>query len=190
MDDLTLQRPLVMYGACKLFGEHLGLFYKRNYGLDFRGVRFPALVGPGVRTRGAVQYTAWMIEESVRGKPFTVWVEPRTRAPVLYFKDAARSLVELARAPAEDIGMVNYLLAGVTPVPSAGELADLTRAQVPGARIAFAPDGNLQALLDKVLLPIDERCAREEWGWAPRYDLEAMVADFRTELERHPGRYA
>ena len=51
IDDYTLQRPIIFYGACKLFGEHIGLFYRRKYGIDFRGVRYPSIVGPGVRDR-------------------------------------------------------------------------------------------------------------------------------------------
>jgi threonine 3-dehydrogenase len=73
LNDYTLQRPLLFYGATKVFCENMGLFYKRKYGLDFRGVRYPSVVGPGVKTPGVVQYTSWAIEESAKGKPFTIW---------------------------------------------------------------------------------------------------------------------
>jgi hypothetical protein len=43
--------------------------------------------------------------------------------------------------------------------------------------------------LDKLLLPIDDRCAREEWGWNPEYDQERIVEDFLQELEQNPQRY-
>ncbi len=46
----------------------MGLFYKRKYGLDFRCVRYPSIVGPGVKTPGAVQYTSWVIEECAKGR--------------------------------------------------------------------------------------------------------------------------
>ena len=43
IDDSTIQRPVFFYGATKLFCEHMGIFYKRKYGLDFRCAdRFPA----------------------------------------------------------------------------------------------------------------------------------------------------
>ena len=61
VNDDTLQRPRLFYGATKLFGEHMGLFYRRKYGLDIRGVRYPSIVGPGVKSPGVVQYTSWMI---------------------------------------------------------------------------------------------------------------------------------
>ena len=72
LTDYTLQRPELFYGAIKVFCEHLGLFYKRKYGLDFRGVRYPSVVGPGVKTPGVAQYTSWAIEEVAKGKPFTI----------------------------------------------------------------------------------------------------------------------
>ncbi len=185
--DYTLQRPELFYGATKVFCEHLGLFYKRKYGLDFRGVRYPSVVGPGVKTPGVVQYTSWVIEASARGKPFTIWVTPDTKIAVIYFKDAARSVVQLAEAPAQNIKMVNYLLNGPTPNPSAAELADQVRAKVPGAQIDFKPDMAIQAILP--LRPLDDSKAREEWNWSPQYDTKRMVEDFLRELEIHPHRY-
>jgi len=188
--DRTLQRPQMFYGVCKLFGEHMGLFYRRKYGLDFRGIRYPAIVGPGARTPGAVQFASWMIEESAKGNPFTVWVRPDTKAPILYIKDAARAAVKLARTPVDSIKMVNYVLAGVTPTPSVGELAQALRNRIPDTRISYEPDEELQAILDKTLLPIDEKYAREEWGWGPQYGIQEMVDDFILELEENPQRYA
>ncbi len=187
--DHTLQRPQLFYGATKVFGEHMGLFYKRKYGLDFRGIRFPSIVGPGVKTQGVVQYTCWAIEECARGNPFTIWVKPETRVPVLYIKDAARAAVDLAQAPLENIKTVNYLLAGVTPVASAGELADMVKVRLPDARIDFKPDPELQNLLDELLLPLDDTHAQREWNWKPEYDQEQIVDDFLRELERNPQRY-
>ncbi|MGZ3525558.1 MAG: NAD-dependent epimerase/dehydratase family protein, partial [Thermodesulfobacteriota bacterium] len=54
--DGTLQRPTTMYGIGKLYCEHLGMFYKNRFGLDFRSVRYPSVIGPGVKTPGVAQY--------------------------------------------------------------------------------------------------------------------------------------
>ena len=187
IDDLTLQRPQLVYGVCKLFGENLGLFYRRKYGVDYRGLRYPPVVGPGVRSPGVTQYVPWAIEESSKGRPFAIWVHPETRVPVLYFKDIARATVELADAPAAAVQMVNYLLGG--PMPSAGELAEMVEDRVPSARISFAVDPERQALLDHAVKPIDDRFARREWGWKAAYGLEEMVDDFLRELRDNPQRY-
>ena len=190
IDDTTIQRPMLFYGATKVFGEHMGLFYKRKYGLDFRCVRYPSIVGPGVKTPGVVQYTSWVIEECAKGKPFTIWVPPDTRCPVLYLKDAARAIVELGQAPLENIKSVNYLLAGIEPIASAGELADMVRTRIPGAQIDFQPNLALQPILAKLMVRFNDRRAREEWDWAPRYTQEQIVDDFLNEIRLHPHRYA
>jgi threonine 3-dehydrogenase len=187
IDDYTLQRPQFFYGVTKLFGELTGRFFRRKYGLDFRGVRYPAVVGPGIKTPGIVQYAGWAIEESARGKPFTIWVRPDTRTPVMYYKDAASAIVRLAATPAANIQMEVYVVSGATP--TAQEIADAVYRRLPTAQITFRPDPELQPVLDKALLPFDDRLARQEWGWLPAYGLEEIVDDFLRELELHPARY-
>jgi nucleoside-diphosphate-sugar epimerase len=191
VNDYTLQRPQLFYGCTKVFGELMGQFFKRKFALDFRGVRYPSIVGPGVKTPGVVQYNAWVIEECAKGKPFTIWVRPDTRCAVMYFKDAARAIVMLGETPLANIKMVNYVVAGPTPDASAQELADIVRAKVPGARIDFKVDEECQKIMDKLgALPLDDRVARQEWGWKPEYDQEHIVDDFLKELRVHPQRYA
>jgi threonine 3-dehydrogenase len=189
ISDYTLQRPMVFYGATKVFAEHMGLFYRRKYGIDFRGVRYPSIVGPGVRTPGMANYTSWVIEECAKGKPFTIWVNPETTVPILYFKDAARALVQLSEAPRSSIQMVNYILAGITPMPSASDLADLVRCNIPGAQIDFQTDPEIQRIMDAAVKPIDDTRAQQEWNWKYLYDQEALVKDFLHELAIHPDRY-
>jgi threonine 3-dehydrogenase len=181
--DTTIQRPQLFYGATKVFGEHMGLFYRRKYKLDFRGLRYPSIIGPGVRSPGVVQYTSWVIEECAKGNPFTIWVKPETRVPVMYIKDAARATVQVATVPVEQIKTVTYLIDGKKPTPSAQELADAVRAKLPEAQITFRPDPEIQRIIDSVL-PLDDHNARQEWGWEPTYTLERMVEDFLGELQR------
>ena len=187
--DLTLQRPFTIYGITKVFGEQMGSFYKRKYGLDFRGLRYPSIVGPGVTTPSVVQFTSWIIEECAKGNPFTVNVTPETAVPVMYYKDAARAMIQLGEAPVEEISTVNYLVDGVKPTPTAGELAEIVRSRVAGAQITFEPNALFQAVIDQAIHPLDDGRARGEWNWRPAYDQEAIVDDFLAEMRDHPERY-
>jgi len=189
VNDYTLQRPQLFYGATKVFCELMGLFYRRKFGLDFRGVRYPSIVGPGVKTPGVVQYTSWVIEECAKGNPYTMYVKPDTKCPIMYYKDAARAIVMLREAPLADIKMVNYVIAGVTPIATAQELADMVKDRLPDAQINFEPDLELQKILDKLLLPVDDSIARKEWNWKPEYNQERIVDDFLEEMRMHPQRY-
>jgi len=187
IDDMTIQRPVFFYGATKVFGEHMGLFYKRKYGLDFRGIRYPSVVGPGVSTPGAVQYTALMIERAAEGKPFEIWVTPETSVPIMYITEAAAATIRLAEAPEAGIKTVNYLVDGAKPTPSAAELADVVRAKVPGADLSFAPNPDIQTLLDDMVRPLDDTRAREEWGWQPTHSVERIVDDFLAAMDVKGG---
>jgi len=90
--DETIQRPITAYGISKLYGELLGRFYRRKFGLGFRAVRFPSVIGPGVKSPALAQYNPWMIEHAALGKPYECYVSPETSIPVIYYKDAIRAL--------------------------------------------------------------------------------------------------
>jgi threonine 3-dehydrogenase len=190
INDNTLQRPLLFYGATKVFAEHMGLFFKKKYGLDFRGIRYPGVVGPGVKTAGIAQYHAWVIEACAKGKPFAIWTKPETPHAIIYYKDAARAMVQLAGAPRHALKRATYVIAGLRPIPTAGELADVVRRRIPHAQIRFEPDAEKQGILDELARPINDDYARDEWDWRPDYDLERTVDDFLNELKLHPHRYA
>ena len=123
-----------------------------------------------------------MIEHAAKGEPFEVWTVPETVIPILYYKDAAQAALDLAAAPMERIETINYLVDGPRPTPNAGQLADAVRARIPDARITFEPDPAAALSLARNLV-IDDRVAREEWGWTPRYDLDAMIDDFLAEVD-------
>ena len=173
IDDWSLQRPTTVYGVTKVLGENLGAYYRQKYGLDFRGLRYPAIVGPGVTTWSLAQYTSWMIEKPALGEPFAVWVPPEQVIALLWYQDAARAAVELAAAPIESIRSINYLVDGPRPTPSAGELADAVGRHLPGAEITFEPD---DAATPARQVRIDDRGARDEWGWEPRFGVDDMIS--------------
>jgi threonine 3-dehydrogenase len=188
IDDYTLQRPTLFYGCTKVFAELMGRFYKTKFGLDFRGVRYPAIIGPGVKTPGIAQYYPWAIEYACRGIPFIIWVTPETRLPAMYYKDAALSIIQCAEAPLEKIKMVVYTLGAMHL--SAQELVDSIRKLIPDARLTFEPDMEKVEIVKRLSKPVDDRCAREEFGWTSKYPIARAIEDFQRELKDHPEKYA
>jgi len=190
IDDRTIQRPSSFYGVSKTFGELLGRFYHRKFGLDFRGVRLPSIVGPGAKTAHMSIYNAWAIEYAVKGEPYVLKCDPATRCPVLYFKDAARALVDLAAADPARIRTRIYNIGGISPAFSARELVDIIKKRVPGTRLTFEPDPVVVELLRELgALKINDDCARSEWGLQVAYPLKEMVEDFIAEFEKHRNFY-
>lgn len=189
--DETLQRPITMYGSGKVYCELLGRFYRRRFGLDFRSVRYPAVIGPGVKTPGVAQYNAWMIENAVLGKPFECYVAEETKIPVMYFKDAASCTDKICLAEKEQIKTINYNVAGVVPTRTAKELEKAIRRYIPGTQVTYKPDPKIMEFFETLRMEeIDDTRAQEEWGWKPSYaHLEDVVEDFIQEMRSHPKRY-
>ena len=189
--DETIQRPTTMYGCGKLYCESLGRFYRSRFGLDFRSVRFPSVVGPGAKVRHVSQYNAWMIEYPIVGKPFECFVTEDTGCPVMYFKDAARSVDMILHTPKQQIKKVNYNVAGVVPTLTAKEIEQIVRKYVPDARITYNPDPEAMDFHRNLHVEVfDDSRAREEWGWQATYsDFDKVITDFIEEIRNHPKRH-
>ena len=65
---------------------------------------------------------------------------------------------------------------------TAAELADAIARHLPGFEIDYHVDPVRQAIADTWPRSLDDSAARTEWGWQPRYDLEAMTADMIVRL--------
>ena len=173
-----------MYGVCKLSCEQLGMFQHRRFGLDFRAIRVPSVVGPGSKVPHMSIYNCWAIERPLQGLPYEILVEPGTRCPVIYYRDTVRALWELGNAPETGIKTRVYNISGMKPSYSAQELVDEVSARVPGARLSFAPDPRINGMLSQLgQLQLDDSRARGEWGWQAGYDLPGMVRQFMADFK-------
>jgi threonine 3-dehydrogenase len=180
----TVQRPIIMYGVTKVFGELLGLYYSRKFGIDFRGVRFPQLIGPGVASAGIAQYNPLLIEAAIKGEPFNVWAPEDTVMPMMYIKDAVRSLIMLYDAPEEKLFTRMYNVGQIMPPSTAKELVDVVKRYFPEAKITFKPDPDAINILKTIPRIIKGDKAEKEWGWYFSYSLEDMVRDFIEEFNK------
>ena len=186
--DETLQRPITMYGAGKVYVELLGRFYRRKFGLDFRCVRYCMVMRPGAKIRALPVFMLWMVENAALGKPFECFAASDVAVPLLYYKDAVRATMQLYEAPAEQVKTVCYNLSGITPTPTAGELEKAIKKFIPDARITYNPEPQvMEYYRTRPVSTIDDARARQEWGWQPEFtDIEKVVADFINEVKTRP----
>jgi threonine 3-dehydrogenase len=182
--DLSIQRPLTMYGCGKLYGEGLGRFYRNKFGLDFRSIRYALMIGPNVHTAG--HWVPAMVEDSILGKPHeAIYAMPDSRACLIYVKDAARAADRIMQAPRESIKMVNYNVAGIPATVTAKEIETALLKRYPGTKIIYNDEKMLPALrAHNVMRVFDDSYARKEWGWNPQYPtLEAIIEAFAKDLK-------
>lgn len=182
----TVQRPTNIYGISKVFSELLGLYYHRKFAIDFRGVRFPSLLGPGVTTPGVGQYNPLVIEAAIKGEPFTIWAPEDTVIPMMYVKDGVRCLVMLNEAPEEKIHTRMYNVGQITPPPTAKDLVRVIKQFYPEANITFKPDPAVMEILKTIPRVITADEAENEWGWCISYTLNDTIKDFIDEFKRLP----
>jgi threonine 3-dehydrogenase len=188
--DISIQRPINMYGCGKLYGEGLGRFYRSRYGLDFRSVRYTPIVGPCVRTSG--HWAPLMIQDAILGRPHDcIYGTPDSTISLTYVKDAALAAYMLLQAPKEKIKMVNYNVAGVPTVVSAAEIEALLVKRYPGTKISYKADNSLAvARAHNIMKVFDDSNARKEWGWQPAYDTPGKIIDiFEADVKQYPQRY-
>jgi nucleoside-diphosphate-sugar epimerase len=173
-DDVPLH-PTTMYGVTKVSGELLCDYYRRRWDLDVRGVRFPGLISASLPGGGSSDYALFMYVDGVRRGAYQAFCRPDTRIPLMYMPDAVRALTELADADRAGLGRSIYNIAAFSP--RADDIAASVARAIPGVRISYAPDPVRQGILDSWPRALDDACARADWGWRPRWDLDAMTDD-------------
>ena len=178
LTDKTLQRPASFYGINKVFAESAGRWYRKKYDFDFRGIHYPAIVGPGLRAAGMVTYASAMIEMPAKGEPYTIPVGEDIRLSIVYVEDGARALIQLGEAPKENIKTINYFINGVqNPLPSSGEMAEMVRKKIPGAQINFDVNPEWEKLLKSASHSVDDSSSVAEWNWTPKYNTWDKIID-------------
>jgi nucleoside-diphosphate-sugar epimerase len=177
----TVTRPTTMYGLTKTAGELLGNYYFRHFRLDVRGVRYPGIISsetlPG---GGTTDYAVEIFYEAIKHKRYTCFVREDTVLPMMYMPDCIRATITLMETDLSRLKHhADFNVAGLSF--SAGELAAEIKRHVPDFVCEYRPDFR-QKIADSWPRTIDDRAAREEWGWKPEYDLAAMVEDMLEKL--------
>lgn len=179
----TVQRPTTMYGVTKVAGELLGDYYALRFGVDVRGLRLPGLIShiapPG---GGTTDYAVDIFYQAIRYHHYTCFLKSDSRLDMMYMPDAIRAIVEVMAA---DPGKFkhrngfNVTAMSFTPDELAAEIAK----HIPDFIIDYEVDSVRQAIADSWPRSLDDSAAREEWGWAPEYDLAAMTKDMLDNLQ-------
>ena len=179
----TIQRPTSMYGVTKVATELLSNYYFHKYGVDTRSVRFPGLISyttlPG---GGTTDYAVEIYYAAVKGEEFVCPIAPGTFMDMMYMPDALRAAVEIMDADPACLKHRNsFNIASMSFDPEI--LAAAIRKEIPSLKVRYETDPIRQAIAESWPNRMDDSCAREEWGWAPRYDLAAMTSDMILHLK-------
>lgn len=179
----TVLKPTTMYGVTKVAGELVCDYYVRKYGLDVRGLRYPGIIShetlPG---GGTTDYAVAIYYEAVKNKKYNCFVNEKTRLPMMYMPDCLKATIDLMQADFSKLKHHSDFNVGAMSM-TPPEMAESIRRFIPEFEITYEPDFR-QAIADSWPNDVDDRAAREEWGWKPSYDLDAMTADMLKNLQQ------
>lgn len=180
--------PATMYGANKLYCEHLGRYYSDFYRrlaptkeagyVDFRCIRFPGLISAfTVPSGGTSDFAPEMLHFAAQNKPYSSFVREDSTISFMAMPDGVKALLSLAAAPVEALSTRVYNVSAFAP--SAAEIAAKVKEFFPDAVISFENvNQQRQGIVDSWPSDIDDSRARADWGWQPDYDFSRAFAEY------------
>lgn len=170
LDETDPADPLTVYDGTKLMGETWCAAHRRTYGSDVASFRTGFVYGRGN------QIGEYFLPRVLAGEAVSEAAGGGHPCDFTYVVDLAEALLAAALAPT--LPNTVYNVTG-GQLRRRDELAEAVRALVPGANIAQAagidPGRHLRGacMLER---------ARTDFGWSPRFTLEAGLADWLKRL--------
>ena len=180
----TVQQPKTMYGVTKVTGELLSNYYFTKFGVDTRSVRFPGLISyvtpPG---GGTTDYAVDIYYSAVRGEKFVCPIKAGTFMDMMYMPDALRAAIEIMEADPTKLRHRNSF--NITSMSFDPEIIyKKIKEYIPEFEMVYDVDPLRQGIADSWPNSLDDTCARIEWGWKHKYDLDAMTRDMIKKLKK------
>ncbi|MDR0364402.1 MAG: NAD-dependent epimerase/dehydratase family protein [Bacteroidales bacterium] len=182
----TIQRPKTIYGITKVAGELLSDYYFKRFGVDTRSVRYPGIISnvtlPG---GGTTDYAVEIYYAAVKGEKFICPLPEGTYLDMMYMPDAIDAAINLMEANSSKLKHRNsFNVTSMSFDPS--KIYSAILKHLPDFKMEYEVDPLKKSIADTWPNSMDDSCAREEWGWRPKYDLETMTEDMLKVLsEKH-----
>ena len=178
----TIQRPRTMYGVTKVTTELLSDYYFNKYGVDTRAVRFPGVISyvtpPG---GGTSDYAVDIYYSAVRSERFVCPIKEGTLMDMIYMPDALKGAIDVMEAdPSRLVHRNAFNIASLSFGPET--VYQAIKKYKPDFEMVYDVDPLKQSIAESWPDRLDDTCAREEWDWCPRYDLDAMTRDMLEKL--------
>src|SRR4051794_15880135 len=171
----TPLRPNTIYGATKAGGESLIEAFHAEHGVDAVSLRVASCYGPG-RTTACLMRT--LVEDGLSGRTTSVRDGPERTRQHVFVDDVVDAVC--AALDAKTFTRRAYNI-GPGTAQSLDQIVDAVRCAVPGASVAFQPDGLSWNTFGLGPLLID--AARRDLGFEPRVSLTKGAARTRAWVE-------
>lgn len=170
--------PDSVYGACKLFNEHIATYYANAYGLDPIGIRPTSVFGEGRGHRRGAGADHFMVlpELALLGHPVTMPPDEQV-SDWMYCRDAAEVFLRAYRVKNPPHRIFN--MSGAPR--KTGEITAYLRELLPQAKISVSD----KPFVMTSLLKTDR--LREELGFTPKYTVEEGILAYLNDVRKREG---
>lgn len=182
IDERYPQVPRSVYGATKLFCEHMCLRYNRIYGVDFIALRFAWVFGPGKQARhGVLAMHSKIIESAMLGKALTIPQGADQKTDNAYVRDVAKSIVLACFVEKPEHRVFNI---GTGKAETLKHLIDVMNSIYGNTKIEMGPGLNPRGAPGANYIVMNIERARKELGFTPDFDLESGARDYIETMKK------
>lgn len=173
----TIMRPQTMYGVSKVAGELLSDYYFKRFGVDTRSVRYPGIISnatlPG---GGTTDYAVEIFYAAIKEGKYTCPLGAGTFLDMMYMPDAINAAIDLMEADANKLihrNSFNVTAMSFDPEIISAEI----KKHLPNFKMDYDVEPIKQSIANSWPNSMDDSAARQEWGWKPEWNLQAMTKD-------------
>jgi nucleoside-diphosphate-sugar epimerase len=170
--------PDSVYGACKLFNEHIASYYAQAYGLDPVGIRPTSVFGMGRGQRRGAESDHFMVlpELALLGKPVVMPPDEQV-SDWMYVLDAA----EVFRRAYRATNLKHRVFNMSGRCRRTGEITAYLREILPGAKVSVSEKPFAMTSLVKT-----DRL-RTELDFTPKYTVEEGILAYLNDVRKREG---
>lgn len=178
----TPMHPNTIYGVCKVAGELMSNYYFERFGVDARSARFPGLISSGsLPGGGTTDYAVEVFYSAIKGEKFICPIPHDRFMDMMYMPDALDVLHDLMTADTNKLIVRNaYNVASMSFSPEI--LFNEIKKHIPTFQWEYQIDPIKNAISNSWPNMMNDDCARKEWNWNPKWNMEKMVVDMIEKL--------
>lgn len=178
----TIMEPSTVYGISKQSGERWCEYYHKTFGVDVRSLRYPGIISwsapPG---GGTTDYAVDIFHWAIKQQNYECFLSAETNLPMMYIDDAIDAAIHIMQAPGEQVKIrSSYNLSAMSFNPA--QIAAEIQKQLPNFKISYKENDFRQTIADSWPDSIDDSCARNDWNWNNKFDIETMTLEMLEKL--------
>lgn len=168
----TVTEPNTVYGISKLSGERWCEYYKNNYNVDIRTIRYPGIISWKVEAGGGTtDYAVDIFYKALANNNYDCFLAKDTMLPMMYMDDALKATTAIMAHDSFD-KYTPYNVAAMSFSPA--ELAQTIQKEIPDFSISYTPDER-QQIADTWPEVFEDDFAKKDWNWQADFDIEKMT---------------